>query len=60
MSRCRTWGHVLVDVADRVRAVAGGVVSDLLHASTTVLKVTPTHVHVSDVTLGNPHMVAPK
>lgn len=51
------YGHVLVDVADRVREVAQGVLADLLHAPTTALEVLPAHVHVSDVTVGNPHVV---
>lgn len=53
------YGHVLVDVADRVREVAQEILAELLHAPTTVLEVLPAHVHVSDVTLGNPHAVDP-
>ena len=56
------YGEVLLEVADRVRSIARSVLAEILGppAARVGVEVTTTHVHVSDVTVGDPHLVDPR
>lgn len=53
------YGEVLLDVADQARVTADLVLTDLLGPTATPVPVVVSHVHVSDVTIGDPHLVDP-
>lgn len=54
------YGQVLIDVADEARTIAHRVLSRVLTGPGEVaIQVITSHVHVSDVTIGNPHLVDP-
>ena len=53
------YGQVLVDVADQARSVADDVLGQLLAGPTVSIDVVTSHVHVSDITAGDPHLVDP-
>ncbi|MEP7161087.1 MAG: hypothetical protein ABI746_08275 [Dermatophilaceae bacterium] len=54
------YGQVLIDVADEARTIAHRVLSHVLTGPDEVtIQVVTSHVHVSDVTIGNPHLVDP-
>lgn len=53
------YGEVLVDAADGIRLIVDEVVEDLLGRPETPVALVTTHVHVSDITIGSPHLVDP-
>ena len=53
------YGAVIVELADRVRAVAAQVLGQTLGAAAASVDVVLTDVHVSDVTADSPHLVDP-
>lgn len=53
------YGHVLINVADQARAVADVALAQLLAGSKVTLDIVTSHVHISDITVGDPHLVDP-
>lgn len=53
------YGQVLVNVADRARAIADVVLARLLAGAEVSIGVVTSQVHISDITTGNPHLVDP-
>lgn len=53
------YGQVLLDVADQARIIADVVLARLLAGSGVTIEVVTSHVHVSEITTGNPHLVDP-
>lgn len=56
------YGEVLLEVADQARAIARAVLAQVLGppAGTIGVEVVTTHVHISDVTVGDPHLTDPR
>jgi hypothetical protein len=55
------YGRVLLDVADQARSIADVVLARLLLAGSHVtVDVVTSHVHISDITVGDPHLVDPQ
>lgn len=53
------FGLVLVDVGDQARQIASTVLKQTLGTPEVPVRVTTTHVHISDVTAGDPHLMDP-
>ncbi len=53
------FGTDILEVADEARALTRGVLADVLGVQATEAEVVVQHVHVSDVTVGDPHVVDP-
>ncbi len=53
------YGGVLLDVADQARVMADLVLTDVLGPTTNPVPVVVSHVQVSDITIGDPHLVDP-
>lgn len=53
------YGQVLLDLADRARTIADLVLAQLLSRSEVAVDVVARHVHISDITTGDPHLVDP-
>ena len=55
------YGTVIADIGDQARALAQQVLADVLGqpAPGSEVPVTISHAHVSDVTIGDPHLVDP-
>lgn len=53
------YGEVLLDVADQARVVIDDVLTEVLGATPAPIPVVISHVHVSDVSVGDPHLVDP-
>lgn len=53
------FGTDILEVADEARALARGVLAGVLGAPAAEAEVVVQHVHVSDVTVGDPHVIDP-
>lgn len=53
------YGRVLIDVSDQARTIADVVLAQLLAGSQVTVDVVTSHVHISDVTTGDPHLSDP-
>lgn len=53
------YGRDLINIADQARNVVGTVLGDLLGSDDVDVQVVFTHLHVSDITLGDPKLVDP-
>jgi hypothetical protein len=54
------FGEILIEVGDRVHDVAQRLIDEVLGVSEPTIEVAATHVHVSDVTSGDPHLAGPE
>lgn len=53
------FGRPLLPIADRARAISNEVLDEMLGTRPPEITVTTLHVHVADVTRGDPHVVDP-
>lgn len=53
------YGRVLVDVADQARTIADAVLAQLLGGSQINVAVITSHVHISEITQGDPYLTDP-
>ncbi len=53
------YGEVLLEVADQARLIADRLLTELLGQAESPVSILISHVHVSDITVGDPHFVDP-